>query len=157
MAEIDERLRAIEDRFAILDLESRYAETWDFGQAEDWATLFTEDGEFQMLAVGNIPHARVNGHAQLREFCIQISQHWRGLHFMHPPRLDLDGDVASSLIYFEFRHVMHGGDAHVRQGMTAGHYRTRYRRTPHGWRIRSRMEQAVFEELGHAYKVTPSP
>ena len=54
------------------------------------------------------------------------------------------------MIFFEFRHVMRT-PTHIRQGVTAGHYRTRYLRTSAGWRILERIEQAVGEETGHFY------
>ena len=65
-------------------------------------------------------------------------------------RLRIAGDPAESVIFFEFRHVMRT-DAHLRQGVTAGYYRTAYVRTGAGWRIRERIEQAIGEALSHFY------
>lgn len=48
----ERRLRAIEDRFAILDLEAEYAHGWDLGTPRQWAEVFAEDGVFEMLAIG---------------------------------------------------------------------------------------------------------
>ena len=150
-ANIEQRLRTIEDRIALLDLEAAYAAAWDFGRAEAWAELFTEGGTFEMLAAGDMQPLRVEGHLALRGFCEKINEEWQGLHYMHPPRLEISGDEASSLVFFEFRHSMKDKSGHVRQGTTAGYYRTRYVRTPAGWRIASRVEKAVFESLAHAY------
>lgn len=146
----ERRLRVIEDRFAILDLEAEYAYGWDMGTARQWAEVFTEDGVFEMLPSGQMPHTRIEGSAALEAFCTQIRQHWSGLHYMHPPRLKIEGDRAESVIFFEFRHVMRT-DAHVRQGVTAGYYHTAYVRTDTGWRIRKRTEQAVDEAISHSY------
>lgn len=153
----EQRLRAIEDRFAILDLEAEYAHSWDLGTPCQWADVFTEEGVFEMLPTGPTPHTRIKGRTALEEFCTQIRQHWSGLHYMHPPRLKINGDQADSVIFFEFRHVMRS-DTHVRQGVTAGYYRTTYVRTDAGWRIRERIEQAVGEETSHFYPTSlPSP
>ena len=96
---------------------------------------------------------RVTGHAQLRSFCEQIAREWSGLHYMHPPQLGIHGDEASSILFFEFRHVMRRDDGHVRQGNTGGHYHTRYVRTPAGWRMHSRVEKAVFENVSNSWPV----
>lgn len=147
----EQRLQLIEDRFAILDLEARYAEAWDLGEPADWAAVFTPDGIFEMLSVGHTPATRIAGSEALTGFCAHIRQEWSGLHFMHPPRLTLKGDEAESVIFFEFRHVMKAGAAHTRQGVTGGHYHTRYVRTAAGWRMQHRVEKAVFENLATYY------
>ncbi len=72
MNDTERRLRAIEDRLALLDLEASYAVAWDFGRAQAWAEVFTGDGSFEMLATANTPHLRVCGHAELRGFCVRI-------------------------------------------------------------------------------------
>lgn len=151
MNEVQERrLRAIEDRNAILDLEAEYAHAWDLGTPRQWAEVFTENGMFEMLAAGEMPATRIEGRAALEAFCEQIRQHWSGLHYMHPPRLKINGDQAASVIFFEFRHVMRSG-TQVRQGVTAGYYRTRYRCTSEGWRMEERVEQAIGEDLRLTY------
>ena len=150
---IEDRLRAIEDRTAILDLEADYAASWDFGNAQAWAALFTADGVFEMEAAGAMPHTIFTGHEQLAAFCKTISSKWTGLHYMHPPRLRITEDSATSLIFFEFRHHMRDGNQ-SRHGMTGGYYETRYARTVEGWRILHRKERAVFEELSNTYAFT---
>jgi ketosteroid isomerase-like protein len=153
---IESRLRAVEDRLAILDLEADYAYAWDLGTARQWAEVFTGDGVFEMLPAGNLPSTRVAGHVALEAFCDQIRRQWAGLHYMHPPRLRMAGDTADSVIFFEFRHAMRT-DVHLRQGVTAGYYRTRYVRGDTGWKIRERIEQAIGEELSHFYPVGIAP
>ena len=68
----ERRLGAIEDRFAILDLEAEYAHGWDLGTPRQWAEVFAEDGVFEMLAIGQTPHLRIEGRAALEAFCAQI-------------------------------------------------------------------------------------
>jgi len=155
MNDMERRLRAVEDRLAILDLEAAYAVAWDFGRAQEWAELFTADGWFEMTAAGNMPYLRLTGHGELRGFCEQINKEWSGLHYMHPPQLEIHGNEASSVIFFEFRHLMRRDDGHVRQGNTGGHYHTRYVRTPAGWRMQSRVEKAVFENLSNYFPIHP--
>lgn len=154
MTDLDTRLQAMEDRFALLDLEADYAAHWDFGHARDWAGLFTEKGSFEMLPAGPLPAFIATGHEELQAFCETINQRWQGLHFMHPPRLRMAGDTASATIFFEFRHVMHDGSGHTRQGLTAGYYEVDYQRTAAGWRIARRVEQAVFDNTDNSFAFT---
>ncbi len=153
MNDWEQRLRAVEDRPATLDIEAAYAVAWDFGRAQEWAEVFTADGWFEMTATGNMPYLRLTGHEQLRGFCEQIAGEWSGLHYMHPPKLEIRGDEASSIIFFEFRHLMRREDGLVRRGTTCGLYQTRYVRTPAGWRMQSRVEKAVFETISNSYPI----
>lgn len=151
MKDVMQRLQAIEDRFALLDLEAEYATHWDFGRARDWANLFTTDGSFEMLSVGQTPAFIATTRVELEAFCNNIHRNWMGIHFMHPPCLNISGDTASATIFFEFRHAMRGDDGHTRQGVTAGYYEVEYLRTTEGWRIARRREQAVFEALNNSF------
>lgn len=148
---MERRLQIIEDRFALLDLEADYAVHWDCGRAREWADLFTTDGSFEMLPVGQTPAFIAKSHAELEAFCTNINRNWMGMHFMHPPRLRISGDAASSVIFFEFRHAMRSESGHARQGVTAGYYEVEYRRTAAGWRIFRRRERAVFEDLENSF------
>ncbi len=151
MPDVTKRLQAIEDRFALLDLEADNAAHWDFGRAREWAELFAADGSFEMLAVGPRPEFIARGHAELQGFCENIHQNWMGIHFMHPPRLQIAGDAASALIFFEFRHVHRGDGGHTSQGVIGGYYEVDYRRTEQGWRIARRREQGVFESTDNGF------
>ena len=155
MKTLDDRVRLIEDRFAILDVEAIYAEAWDLGRPEEWAGAFAVDGIFEMLPVGQMPGVKVQGSAALTAFCSSIRNEWSGLHFMHPPRLTIQEDIAKSLIFFEFRHVMKAHSGTTRQGVTGGYYRTSYTRTDQGWRIQERVERAVFDETAVYYGQMP--
>lgn len=156
MTAMEQRLQLIEDRFALQDLEADYAAHWDFGRGNQWARLFTEDGYFEMLPAGSMPAFKATGHAELAAFCETINRDWQGLHLMHPARLTLDGDRASALIFFEFRHVMSDGAGHTRQGVTTGYYEVEYRRSADGWRIEGRREQPVFDNTDSSFAFRPA-
>lgn len=151
MSDICARLQLIEDRVAITDLEADYAAHWDFGRPRQWAELFTEDGVFEMLAAGSMQPFKAVGHAELQGFSETIIKNWKGVHFMHPPRLRLQGDQASALIFFEYRHVMRQDNGHTRQGVVAGYYHVDYLRTPQGWRMQRRVEQALFDDTSDSF------
>jgi uncharacterized protein (TIGR02246 family) len=145
-ASIEARLRAMEDRAEILNLEGRYARTWDSGDGAGWADVFTVDGVWEALPAGTqAPANVVRGHAELEAFCTQCAGRVTGLHFLHVNELEVDGDDARSLVYFDFRGTMQppGAPAEVRHQLVTGHYKVRYRRTADGWRMAYRLEQPV--------------
>lgn len=150
---VEQRLRALEDRNAILDLEAGYAVRWDTNEPQRWAGLFTEDGVFEMKAAGDTPPMRIEGRDALREFCRGINERWTGMHYLHPPQLEIDGDTARATVFFEYRYLHRGGAAHTRQGSVSGYYRVTYLRTPQGWRMRERIEKAVMAASGSFYDI----
>ena len=130
--------RDVAAHLAILNLEGEYARTWDTVDPEGWAGLFTREGVFEMLPVGNLPAGFYQGREALAEFCRRINASYRGLHLIHVPSIRVEGDSASGWIHFEFRSI--SGST---QGSVAGIYQVDYRRTDEGWRIEHRIEQAV--------------
>ncbi len=143
-AHLEARLRAIEDRVAIENLEGRYARTWDSGDAASWAEVFTEDGEWEAKAAGTQAVANlVRGRQALEAFCRQCSDFVTGLHFLHINELDVNGDQARALVYFEFRGLIKppGETAETLHQLVSGYYDVMYVRTEQGWRIRRRLEQ----------------
>lgn len=61
-----------EDMLAIQQGIARYSYTFDSGDAEGWANIFTEDGLWEFYAQGAAqPSVRLEGHAALRDFCSQ--------------------------------------------------------------------------------------
>lgn len=151
--DIGQRLRALEDRAAILDLEAAYAISWDTNQPQRWAELFTEDGVFEMVAAGEQPHMRFQGREALAGFCRDINARWSGLHYMHPPQLETGTDAARATLFFEFKYLNREGPAHTRQGTAAGYYRVSYRRTASGWRISERIEKPVMSQTTAFYDI----
>lgn len=157
MSDLTTRLQLIEDRNAIADLEADYAAHWDFGRAQGWAEVFTPGGVFEMLPAGSLQPFKAVGHAELQAFCETILKNWKGMHFMHPPRLTLRGDQASALIFFEYRHVMRQDNGHTRQGVVAGYYHVDYLRTAQGWRMEHRREQAMFDDTTDSFDLYQDP
>ncbi len=148
-----QRLRVLEDRNAILDLEAAYAVSWDTNQPQRWAELFTEDGVFEMLAAGELPHMRFEGREALRGFCRDVNTRWSGLHYMHPPQLEIGAEAARATIFFEYRYLNRETPAHTRQGTAAGYYQVSYRRTTTGWRISERIEKPVLSQTTAFYDI----
>lgn len=133
------RLQEIEDRLELLELEGRYARTFDSRDGEAWAALFTDDGVYQARGAAPGSPARPTGRAQLAAYCSNAP--YDGLHLMHMPQLTIDGDDALARVHLEFRGTFHAVDAdgqHPTVSMS-GYYDVRYRRVDGEWRIAHRI------------------
>jgi hypothetical protein len=132
----------MDDYSAICNLEGHYAHTWDTGDADGWAALFTSDGAFEMVGVGGRPTRRFEGTAALGQFCRDIHKTVKGLHLMHTPAVDVIGDTAESWVHFEFR-SRDPRVGHAEMSSTMGVYHVHYVRIGAVWRMRERIETAV--------------
>ena len=145
----------MDDYSAICNLEGHYAHTWDTGDADGWAALFTPEGAFEMAGVGSRPTVRYEGTAELAQFCRTIHERVKGLHLMHTPAVEIRGDEAESWIHFEFR------SRDPRTGFdelssTMGVYHVHYVRTDAGWRMRERLETAVSRNTASYFAIPES-
>jgi len=98
----DSRIRAMEDRLAILELEGLYARFFDDHDGAAWAALFTPDGVYRSrerrsdLSTGT----SVRGRESLHAFCNDAP--YTGIHLMHLPQISIDGDRARSRVHMEW-------------------------------------------------------
>ena len=148
---LERRVEVADSRFEILDLEGRYSRTWDIGAADDWADLFTDDGVFEIAAVGGEPSQRVEGRVALQKMCRDFTAVVSGLHLLHLPEISVHDGVANSRIHFEFRSVRRDAKDLTQQASVSGYYETTYRRMHAGWRIAYRREKAVSRQRAVFY------
>lgn len=137
------RLAAAEDRLAILDLEGEYARSWDSGDSTGWAAIFTDDGVFEMLATGSEKERTIRGIAALKAFCDEMNGFYRGLHFMHLPRLVLGEDSARAQVHFQWVGLYRSGSTYNGEHHARGYYDVTYRKVNGNWRIGRRVETLV--------------
>ncbi len=148
------RLEAVEAQLALIQLEAEYARSWDSADGDAWARLFTPDGVFDMAAVGHQPQATYCGHAELQCFCEKVSAVYSGLHFMHLPKIVIDGDRARSRIHFQWMGVVQSGKAHSGRRTASGYYDVDYRYSAiDGWRISHRLEKAVEGRIEESFDI----
>jgi hypothetical protein len=153
---LEQRLKATEDRLAILDLEGAYGQAYDSKQGALWASLFTEDGIYQGRQLAGMPAQNfVQGRENLARFCEE--EPLSGMHFTHAPHITLNGNEATGRVHFQFQ--ASGVDAYGRTQSRAvsGYYDIAYVRTTGGWRIRRRV--TTYLEAAHktVYPYEPSP
>lgn len=143
MTSIEERLTALEDRLAILDLEGEYARSWDVGDSAGWADVFTPDGAFVLAPAGHIERQTFKGRQALFDFCEEINQYYRGLHFISLPRIQLGKEQARAQIHFQWQALFRPDSHHSGERHACGYYDVTYRKLDGLWRIEQRIENAL--------------
>ena len=124
----------------LFQIEGAYAHLFDTGQAEEWAALFAPDGVFRLDPLGGRPGVVLTGRQELAERCAAFRDAEVGLHFVHPPRLEIAQDGASAWVPFSFFGIDRTtGDTRQSEGF----YRVSYRRAGQGWVIADRHEHPI--------------
>lgn len=131
------------DHAELMNLEARYALSWDSCDAEGWARVFTRDGVFEIEAVGDRDPAVVRGTQQLRAFCQEFTASFQGTHLPALPLLEIDGDTAWGKLNFQFVAVGSVSAGHTMTRAAVGTYTVCYLRTHEGWRMEHRTERAA--------------
>jgi hypothetical protein len=140
LAGLEARLRAAEDRLAIIDLEGTYARTFDSHDGEAWSALFTDDGVYQGRIHPDTPEGSVpvvEGRPALAKFCTDAP--FDGIHLLHLPEIRLDGDRATSRVHLQFMATFPVGDRFGYLSSLVGYYDVAYERVDGRWLIRHRI------------------
>ena len=127
MPNLEERIRAIEDRDAIVELTARYCHMARSGNVEGIVDLFSDDG---VMEVGD----RVSkGHDTLLALYRKSFEHLCPLPCVHNHTVTLDGNSATGWCSVEIRMVQNG------EAITAaGHYEDTFRRVGAEWKFAHR-------------------
>ena len=133
VADLADRLRALEDREAIRDLVARYGPLADAGEAGAVAALWTADGTYQVAGF-----AAAGGHAQIAAL-ITGDAHRALLadgcaHLLGPVTIALEGDTATARGHSVV--LRHSGGAFGVHRVSAN--RWSFARTVEGWRVTHR-------------------
>ncbi len=153
--DLEARLRAAEDRLAIIELEGAYARTYDDHDGDAWAALFTPDGIYQSRVLpdggGRGPVSFVQGTEELRRFCTDAP--FAGLHMLHLPQITLDGDRATARVHLEF-HGAYDGDGGPLTKLV-GYYDVAYERHGDRWLITRRVTTSFARETRATFGYVP--
>ena len=155
IAALDRRLRAVEDRLEICQIEGAYSRAYDGAKGDEWAALFTEDGIYQGRQLAGMGEQNfVQGRKALSEFC--ASSPVNCIHYLNMPDIKIDGDDATGRANFTFRAFGTDDFGRVSSTEVQGYYDIAYRRTPEGWRIRRRFTVYFERRQGNSYGYEPS-
>lgn len=141
MAQLEERLAALEAERAILRTLYAYGHSIDAGDEARWVDCFTADGVFAAWVTSpDDPWFRVAGRAELEAF---IAEHTRPpdpahKHLVIEPLIDVDGSNAICISYFAV--LMHHDDAPLLR--VFGRYHDQLAAEEDGrWRFRERVAE----------------
>jgi hypothetical protein len=100
LADLQTRLRVLEDERAIMDTLYKYGHFIDYGRHPEWVDCFTPDGAFDIRFRGE-PQRRFEGHEELAAF---VANHTfpparYHKHFVLDPQFEIEGDAASVVSY----------------------------------------------------------
>ncbi|OBB33714.1 hypothetical protein A5792_11495 [Mycolicibacterium peregrinum] len=130
---LEQRIKLIEDRHAITELQYRYINCNDGGWAGPThhdpravADSFTDDGVWE----GPLDSVRVQGREAIAELFSQFQVIPFIVHHVMNPLIEVDGDQAKG----QFHAIISTTTAEGQAFWTFGRYHTEYRRTADGWR-----------------------
>lgn len=103
--------------------------------------------------VGNQPACLRQGTAELAAFCREVSALYRGLHYMHLPRLSIRGDMAYGRLHFEWTGLYNPHENYRGRRDAAGYYDVTYRKENGQWRIAHRLEKQITGQIADGYDV----
>ena len=137
MASIEERLQAIEDRTAIVELTARYCHLARNRDVEGIVDLFCEDGVMQAGDV--LEKGRVRLRTMYRDALAELGP----MPCVHNHVVALDGDEATGRCSVEIRMVRNG------EAVTAaGHYEDAFRRVRSQWKF-ARRNLVLYHQVPH--------
>lgn len=128
----DPVVQAILDRNEVYDLVVRYARALDERNWELLESCFLPDAKYLY------PNGSSGSAAEIVERCSNaLTRLDASQHLLGNIEITVDGDTASTIVYFQAQHVKMGtpgGNTFI----IAGSYRDRVVRTPGGWKIAQR-------------------
>lgn len=157
LSQLESRLARAETRLAIFDLEAEYARTWDAADSKGWAALFTRDGAFDMIGVGDHQRRVLTGQNELATFCLETTALYQGLHFMHLPSIRFVGNTVHARVHFEWIGLFRPNARFDGRRTAAGYYDTGYVLEDGVLRMKRRVEKAMCSQISEHYDVYLNP
>jgi hypothetical protein len=128
------RLRAVEDRLAIMDLNARYGDAFDNGRSDEFARMYTPDGQ---LVLQGATTATLSGYDQLKGLSQAIP--YGTFHSFVDPHIEVQGDEATQRIDLIMTSRSAGHEPGSIAFIATGTYDDELVRTPAGWRFKKRV------------------
>jgi hypothetical protein len=138
-SELEATVRDLKAIHEIMNLEADYCYAADSYDGDLFASVFAEDGVLDVIHMG-----KTVGREALRVLCSE--QMPRGLsfsmHFLHNPRIVIDGDRATGKFYWEASLTYPNPNTATR---AAGTYDSKYIRTNGGWKIKEKVVNFFYD------------
>ncbi len=138
LAELEKRVRVLEDIEAIRNLKARYAAYCDDGyNADKIAELFTEDAVWESDTLG-----RYEGREAVREFFRGVSGTFSfAIHYYMNPHIEVNGDTAKARWYMIMPCIMADTNA---AAWLAGIDEEEYVRVNSDWKFSRKSNSPLF-------------
>lgn len=134
-----------EDMLAIQQQVAWYSYTFDSGDAEGWANVFTKDGVWEFFAAGSTtPATRLEGHTALRDYCAQrYGERREGVtSYHHQSGIIFDELTADSARVRAMVIITVQLPSEPARVYLTGVYHDQWVKTPEGWRLVYRVLKA---------------
>jgi len=130
----EERMSVEEDRREINELALRYARACDTHDAEEFAAIFTEDGE-----ILSPPHAMIGRDQIVKVVPATLKRMYlRTMHLVHNNQIWIDGDAARGETYCVAHHLTKESDTKASNYIMYIIYENEYRKESGQWRFSRR-------------------
>lgn len=140
LQDLEQRLRAAEDKLELFGLEGLYGYAYDSRQGQLWASLFTEDGIYQGRRWATVPAKKqslIKGRANLAKFCEEDANSC--MHYVHMPSFRIEGTRATGRVHFEILTSTRDEYDRIQTWAVSGYYDVDYLRQEKGWMIHRRI------------------
>jgi hypothetical protein len=137
-SDLEAMVRDLNATHEIMNLEADYCYAADSYDGDLFAGIFVEDG------VLDTPKGKAVGREELKVLC---RDHFpRGfsfsMHFMHNPRIEVNGDTATGKFYWEASLTHPDPNTATR---AAGTYDSQYVKTDEGWKIKKKFVNFFYD------------
>lgn len=143
LAEIEARLLRAEDTLEIMRLINNYGPLADSGSSHEAASLWVEDGVYDVGASDVSPPHRTVGYENLKTIWDDPGHHELihigSAHFVGPLSVTIDGDTAQAVAYSQV--FKKDGERWMVWRAAINHFELV--RTPAGWRIQTRTNRVL--------------
>jgi hypothetical protein len=153
--DLETRLRVVEHRLALIELEGSYARLFDSRRGDQWAELFTTDGVYEgreMPGVVDAARIHVKGRPALAKFCDAAP--FSGIHLLNVPQIALEEHQATARVHFSFHAEFDTGRSQPEITSMIGYYDVAYALIDDHWLIRRRVTTPFGRHrlAGHGYE-----
>ena len=139
LAELERRLRRVEDELELIHLIAGYGPAVDSGSAEVTAAIWTEDGVYDVFP--RVLHGRAELAAMVTGEMHQRLITGGAAHLQGPPHIVVDGDTATVTHYSQL--VLRDAETDSFRVWRTGVNVWTFVRTADGWRATSRVNRQL--------------
>lgn len=125
----------LEDRYAIIDVMSRYAAGLDARDWELWRDVFTDEAVFDLSSWNQVPARSLDSDRVVKSQARIFAELKATQHFLTNHRIVIDGDQARGIAHMRAEHWLIEDDGSTSRYTMFGYYDDKFTRTAKGWKM----------------------